>query len=124
MSATGAETAGQIPGFRECARCTQVLPVDGFYRDPAKRDGYSSYCRGCNAAYARDWRRANPERAAAQDRRKTRRRFPYLAGPHEGCPIASLSDVEREEVAAHVRFLEANGSVDHLADYLQGFVDA
>lgn len=36
---------------KKCSKCEQVKPVDGFYKDSSKKDGYSSACKECIKAY-------------------------------------------------------------------------
>ena len=43
-------------GFKRCSRCREVKPVEEFFRNAARHDGLTSYCKVCfpeHAAYMR-----------------------------------------------------------------------
>jgi hypothetical protein len=43
-----------------CSRCKRHLMLDAFV--PSERRGWRGWCRGCKAAYRRDWMAAHPGR--------------------------------------------------------------
>lgn len=45
---------------KKCKRCEKDLPVEVFNRHGIAADGLQTWCRMCKAAYAREWRKANP----------------------------------------------------------------
>jgi 5-methylcytosine-specific restriction endonuclease McrA len=68
---------------KECSRCHEVKPAEGFYRDARMASGLTSTCRACRAEaharyevehreertrYAAEYREANAERVRARDR--------------------------------------------------------
>lgn len=60
--------------IRICTRCRVPQPLNGFAKNRCAPGGRSLWCRSCRAQYKREWRRTNPERARAQDRRRNLRR--------------------------------------------------
>ena len=57
---------------KECSKCKETKPIDDF----GKGTGPNSYwCRKCNAQYARDWRKSNPEKMKEEHRRKYKKRI-------------------------------------------------
>lgn len=70
---------------KTCARCKEVKPLEEFYRDRAKKDGRSSYCKLCDLLTSRERRdrirgrgRVNIEWSEALFLEKLAARFPYL----------------------------------------------
>lgn len=55
----------QVPDEKTCRRCALVKPAADFIPNARMRSGLSSYCRSCNAEKGREWKAANPDRAAA-----------------------------------------------------------
>ena len=53
---------------KRCGRCTEVKPVDQFYRIGTGR--YHGYCRLCVTDACREWRRANRDRVLEVERRR------------------------------------------------------
>ena len=42
-------------GFKKCAKCKQVLPVDEFHKNKNnKADGHDTYCKNCRAEYKKE----------------------------------------------------------------------
>lgn len=67
-----------------CSRCHIVKPWSEYnvrkrWPNGTPRNVYA-YCRPCNVAYTREWRRANPEQAAATDKRARER---YMSKPEK-----------------------------------------
>jgi hypothetical protein len=56
--------------LKRCCTCRQSRPRDQFPKNAARPDGLGPRCRACNAASARRWREAHPERYAAMKARK------------------------------------------------------
>jgi hypothetical protein len=55
--------------YKRCARCGESKPLDDFNRDRAKSDGRCGCCRPCHSQRTAEWKRANPDRKAATNRR-------------------------------------------------------
>lgn len=55
-------------GLRRCSICGQGKPTDEFRK---LKNGRSSHCKPCAAAYLRDWRLKNKERLREQRRART-----------------------------------------------------
>lgn len=51
--------------FKVCRDCGIEKPVSEFSPSKQIKDGLHSYCKPCNAARARAWQKANPEKVAA-----------------------------------------------------------
>ncbi len=51
-----------------CSRCKQEKPVDMFYRNRSRKDGYAIYCVSCEAEYRKEW---NKRRERVSVDRKT-----------------------------------------------------
>lgn len=43
--------------IKQCPGCNRELPLDAFNKDGARKDGLSTYCKACQAAKNRKWRR-------------------------------------------------------------------
>ena len=56
---------------KPCPDCGEVKPLDEFYNNKSRTDGKEPYCKPCKDARSIAWRKANPERLAAQNRRKS-----------------------------------------------------
>jgi len=41
---------------KTCRKCGETKPADEFPRQPARRDGLSSWCKACHAEACRAWR--------------------------------------------------------------------
>lgn len=75
--------------MKRCPRCLATKPLSEFYKDPTKASGVKSHCKACcladpadAARYQREWRKANPGKARAIDRRKREKRSNH-GGPDE-----------------------------------------
>ena len=58
-------------GLRYCNKCNQTLPIDSFYRNAAKKDGYEIYCKKCRKKYINE-RYRNDTKFAEMARENTR----------------------------------------------------
>lgn len=61
--------SSSAPIWKRCSRCKETRPVREFHRRPSASDGLMSHCKSCNATKARNWRKANPDKRRALDRR-------------------------------------------------------
>ena len=59
---------------KRCYKCGEVKPRSEFYKDRSRSDGLDPRCKSCTKAHKAAWRKANPEKAAAQKRRHNRKR--------------------------------------------------
>ena len=59
---------------KRCARCGEDRPRADFRKNSTLPGGLQAYCRPCQAAWKREWREANPEKARARGRRERARR--------------------------------------------------
>lgn len=60
---------------KTCSRCGDEKPETAEFFAPRKRyrNGLSKWCKPCEAAYAREWRARNPDRAKAAARQRYER---------------------------------------------------
>ncbi len=58
---------------KRCSRCKQVKPASAFSRDVRRASGLQAPCRQCATTQALEWRRRNPERSRATNRRYVER---------------------------------------------------
>lgn len=45
-----------------CSRCKVQHPINSFYVDKARKDGYSPWCKRCHSQNAAKWQKNNPQR--------------------------------------------------------------
>lgn len=43
-----------------CNKCKRELPLNGFWKDKTKKDGFATLCIDCKKAGMEDWKRRNP----------------------------------------------------------------
>ena len=55
--------------MKTCAKCSTQKPLDQFNKNARSKDGHTSYCKPCALAVVGAWRRANPEKRAANQKR-------------------------------------------------------
>lgn len=62
-------------GFKLCRDCGRRLPAtaEHWYRDAGRKDGWQLRCKACSLERLRDWRKRNPDKKKAQDKRWRRR---------------------------------------------------
>ena len=56
--------AGVHHTSKQCSRCSQMKPLEGFNKDSSRTDGLRIYCRECHAAHTAAWRQKNRLNAA------------------------------------------------------------
>lgn len=79
-----------------CKRCNTELPLSIFYMRGVKKDCPSSYCKPCYRERADEWRRKNPERFKANQKRW------HQAHPDVGRGISKRYNTRhKEKVAAY-----------------------
>jgi hypothetical protein len=54
---------------RTCPKCQTDKPLSSFYKNRAKTNGASSYCKECNAERQKAWKKKNPKKAGNNQRR-------------------------------------------------------
>ena len=54
---------------KRCYKCGSTLPLSSFCRDSSKKDGLHGRCKPCHYAVKRDWKRRNPEKYRADNKR-------------------------------------------------------
>jgi hypothetical protein len=54
---------------KTCKKCGEVKPLEAYYEHPRTRDGRKGSCKACDAVKTNAWRRDNPERTKAINRR-------------------------------------------------------
>lgn len=59
--------------LKRCARCRQRKPVTSFGISATRKAGLHPYCKDCSCAYAKEWRKRNPEKRKAQAARHYQR---------------------------------------------------
>lgn len=64
-------TTRTCPGHGE--QGAHTLPLESFGSNVSRADGIAAYCKKCNAAIQKDWRKAHPEKVLAA-KRKARER--------------------------------------------------
>lgn len=55
-------------GSQICSRCRQEKSLEEFGPNAGRPRGRNSRCRPCEAAYQREWRKANPEKVRLRSR--------------------------------------------------------
>lgn len=55
--------------MKTCAKCSSEKPLDQFNKNARSKDGHTSYCKPCALAVVGAWRRANPDKRAANQKR-------------------------------------------------------
>jgi hypothetical protein len=46
---------------KQCTKCHESKPLDGFNKSSQGKDGHASWCRECAKSVQAEWRRANPK---------------------------------------------------------------
>ena len=55
--------------MKHCPLCNSNKPDAEFSKNAQNRDGLAYYCRVCNAAKQREWKKANPDKVKAWKQR-------------------------------------------------------
>lgn len=121
----GVQPVTRPNGLRRCVTCKTELPLAEFYVTPSRKDGVASECKACIKANYRRWRKANPEKARANDARKRARKArvpnevvePVRVFARDGwiCQICG-QPVDRSVGFPH----PASPSVDHIVPLSRG----
>ena len=61
-----------VDGWKQCSACKETKPVAEFHRSTSSPDGLRGNCRSCVRAQNISWRKRNPEKKRAQNRRSQR----------------------------------------------------
>lgn len=83
----------------QCTKCGEVKPQSEFGRASHRRSGFDPQCKACNASVLKAWRRANPEKRAAQNRR---------ARPNAEQRRATYQRTRKDRTEQHRRWYAAN----------------
>lgn len=67
---------------KTCPKCKTFKPLSEFYRNRRSKDGRAHYCKPCSHNRVREWRKENPEKSKAADRRWYVRN-PGCRGPNQ-----------------------------------------
>lgn len=59
-----------IPESKTCPDCGLTKHGSEFFACISTRDGRMTYCKECSSQHQKDWRKNNPEAAAAKDKRR------------------------------------------------------
>lgn len=54
---------------KQCIRCNNIHPIKDFTIHTKTKDGYSQYCKPCNAIWARNYRKNNKQRCSDAKKR-------------------------------------------------------
>lgn len=73
MPATPTQQKPLTRELKRCKGCGETKAVQDFTRCDKNRDGYWGKCKTCCAAMSAEWRRANPEKVAAGNKRHMER---------------------------------------------------
>lgn len=58
------------PGrVKTCTKCEQEKPLSDFYKHSGFPDGYRSRCKGCHVKKSEEWRKANPDKINALNKK-------------------------------------------------------
>ena len=57
---------------KQCPRCGEEKPLTEFTRNRTRPDGWQSWCKPCDAEYAREYREENREEMVERDREYNR----------------------------------------------------
>lgn len=47
--------------YKKCTRCSEVKPVDAYFKDKQKSNGFSPHCKTCDKRQSREWALKNKE---------------------------------------------------------------
>jgi hypothetical protein len=53
-----------------CPKCDQTKPVSEFWKNRSTKDGLQPYCKPCFLPYSTAWRKKNPDKERAAERRR------------------------------------------------------
>ena len=56
---------------KQCTKCGKIKGFDEFYKEKTGKNGLQSYCKKCKNAAASVWRKANPEKVKAKNKKET-----------------------------------------------------
>lgn len=62
---TSREKPAPVSDMRTCTKCLEDKPLDEFYKDTSRSDGYAKICKTCKRQTVRDYALANPEKIRA-----------------------------------------------------------
>jgi hypothetical protein len=65
--------------MKQCFKCKSVLPLEGFYKHPAMKDGRLNKCKACTKLDVFLHRQENLEKIRAYDRARGNRQSPDYA---------------------------------------------
>lgn len=72
-----------MEGLVYCPRCEQSKKEDDFAANKARPNGKAGYCKVCMRQLVQEWKKANPKRLAAQQRRAAERKRAEVTDPNE-----------------------------------------
>jgi len=82
---------------KRCPKCDCTKPLAAFYRDKTRKDGVQRVCKPCTNRAAKEWARANPDKAAASIRKYRHTKPEALAATHRRHRLANLGKFAARE---------------------------
>jgi hypothetical protein len=78
-------------GEKTCSKCGETKPLEDFTKSYKFLAGRTSICKGCSNAYQAEWKRINPDKARAYQRKSqigvTAEQYNAAVAASTGCPI-------------------------------------
>lgn len=99
-----------------CPKCEKTLPRTEFYKDSARKDGVTAYCKLCKTSVNQNWRDENPEKYK-KSQLKQRRRREYGLSDQD---MQEMLESQNYKCAICENKIEWHCHVDH--DHLTGKV--
>ena len=62
---------------KKCTVCGEAKPLASFGKGPRYKGGYVSRCKDCTAAYARKWRKRNPDKCKRNRKKRQGKQAAY-----------------------------------------------
>lgn len=53
---------------KECTKCKAILPINCFYKEAKRKDGYYPHCRDCHNARLKKYKQANAEKISKKSK--------------------------------------------------------
>ena len=78
-----------------CPKCEQMLPRSEFYKDSARKEGITAYCKPCKTAVNQNWRDNNPKEYK-QSQLRQRRKREYGLSDEDMSSMLKLQDYKCE----------------------------
>lgn len=99
-----------------CPKCKQMLPRTEFYKDSARKEGVTAYCKSCKTMVNQNWRDQNPEKYKKSQLKQRRKREYGISDEY----VQKMLDTQKYKCAICFKKISWNCHVDH--DHISGEV--